>query len=159
MKRGVYVIIKKTLKTISFVAFLILISLQIVGCSKENIDIDENIQAEAKLLLDGQIREVIISKSEGSQTLVEGFTGVINDQADLKIFRDILSSATQEEGKVKMMNPEFDLEIVYQDDSKQSLYLWLGKNGEISSLMYTDQTITRYSISADATLELINLIK
>ena len=135
--------------------------------SKENIDKNNNIETDpnetveqdTKLLLDLEIKEVIISKSEGSETTVTDFVGSLKSDEDLKTFKSIMSSAIKEEGKVKMMNPEFDLEIIYEDEIKQKLYLWLGRDGQISSLMDTENTMKRYSISEEATYELINLMK
>ena len=156
-------------RRISCLALLVAISISLVACNKDNLHKNNNIETgskglvkeetNTKLLLDREVTEVIISKSEGSQTTVIGFTGTLKDDEDIRIFKDIISSAIEEEGKVKMPNPEFDLEIIYKDDSKQKLYLWIGKDGQRSSLMKTEKTETRYTISGEATSELIDLMK
>lgn len=159
-------------KRIVLLALLITILLSIVGCNKYDIDdkpndmeTDYSESGEAtednsiNLVLDGEITKVSISKLNNSDATVLDFSGTLNDKEALKTFKDILLDATEEEGIVNMVNPEFSLELTYEDGSKQEFNLWVGKEGQKSSLMKTSDTHTLYTISEEATHELTDLMK
>lgn len=112
-------------KGIILLALLIAISLPLVGCNK--VEIEDN---SISLVLDGEITKVSISKLNNSDAMVLDISGTLNDKEVLKTFKDILLDATEEEGIVNMVNPEFRLEITYEDGSKQEFNLWIGKEGQ-----------------------------
>ena len=162
-------------KRISFLVFFIAISLQLSGCNKDKIDESENIyknietnakesdkkieENNLKLDLDGEITKVIISILKESDRTYSDLNGTLNDKETLKTFKDIISSATKEDGIANMTHPDFKLELIYENDSKQELNLWLGVDGQKSSLMKTDNTNIIYTISEELTYELIELLQ
>lgn len=141
-------------KGILLLALLIAISLPLVGCNKDEIK-----DSSINLVFDGEITEVFISKIKDSDAIVSNFSGTLKDKEALKIFKSIILDATKEEGIINMSNPEFNLELTYEDGSKQEFNLWLGKDGQESSLMKTNDTHSIYTISEEATRELNDLIK
>lgn len=141
-------------KGIILLALLIVISLPLVGCNKDEIE-----HNSISLVLDGEITGVSISRIKDSDSTVSDFSGTLNNKEALKIFKNIVLDATKEEGIVNMINPEFNLELTYEDGSKQEFNLWLGKDGQKSSLMKTNDTHSIYTISEEATRELTDLMK
>ncbi len=159
-------------KGIVLLALLITISLSLLGCNKDNMDDEPNNMEtdygesdeafednSINLVSDGEITKISIYKLKNSDATVLDFSGTFNDKEVLKIFKNILLDATEEEGIVNMVNPEFRLELTYEDDSKQEFNLWEGKHGQKSSLMKTNDTHTLYTISEEATHELTDLMK
>lgn len=106
-----------------------------------------------KLKLDGEISKVSISKSKGNDTTI------FNNDTSIETFNTIFTSAVKENGIVNMSNPEFYIDVVYSNDNKQSFHLWIGKNGEKSTLMKTDDTHTIYTVSKDMADKLNDLIE
>ena len=141
-------------KRIILLALLIVISLSILGCNKDEIE-----DISINLVFDGEITEVSISKIKDSDATVSDFSGTLKDKEALKIFKNIILDATKEEGIINMSNPEFNIELTYEDDSKQEFNLWLGKDGQKSSLMKTNDTHSIYTISEEHTRELNDLMK
>lgn len=58
-----------------------------------------------------------------------------------------------------MVEPKFGVEVTYGNESKQGFHLWLGKDGEISSLMKVDDTHTIYTIPEKMNNKLIDLME
>jgi hypothetical protein len=90
-----------------------------------------------KLKVDGKITNISISK-----TKEDGF--VFENDEIIETFRGIISSAIKENGIVNMANPEYYMNVVYENGNKQSFHLWLGKKGQITTLMDTDDTYYLY---------------
>lgn len=141
-------------KGIVLLALLIAISLPLVGCNKDEIE-----DSSINLVFDGEITEVSISKIKDSDATVSDFSGTLKDKEALKTFKNIIFNATKEEGIVNMSNPEFNIKLTYEDGSKQEFNLWLGKDGQKSSLMKTNNTHSIYTISEEDTRELTDLMK
>lgn len=159
-------------KGIILLVLLTIIFLSIVGCTKSNIDDEpkdmENDYSESgevtennsiNLVLDGEIAKVSIYKLNNSDVTVLDISGTLNDKEALKTFKDILLDVTEEEGIVNMVNPEFSLELTYEDGIKQEFNLWVGKAGQKISLMKTNDTHNLYTISEEASHELTDLMK
>ncbi len=152
-------------KGIVLLALLISISLSLLGCNNDNMETDYGGSGEAikddsiNLVLDGEITKVSIYKLKNSDATVLDFSGTLNDKEALKKFKNIILDSTKEEGIVNMINPEFRLELTYKDDSKQEFNLWADEDGQKSSLMKTNDTHTLYTISEEATYELMDLMK
>ena len=166
-------------KTLSLILSLTFVSTILLGCqsgdntikdtdktkleqqtevvSKTDTDkVETNQQSEEdneKLKLVGEISKVSISKSKGNDTTV------FNDDKSIETFNTIFTSAVKEWGIVNMSNPEFYIDVVYSNENKQSFNLWVGKKGEKSTLMRTDDTHTIYTVSEEMTDKLIDLIQ
>lgn len=165
-------------KTLSLILSLTFVSTILLGCqsgdnttkdtdnskieqgtevvTKTDTDKVESQQSEddkEKLKLVGEISKVSISKSKGNDTTV------FNDDKSIETFNTIFTSAVKEKGIVNMSNPEFYIDVVYSNENKQSFHLWVGKKGEKSTLMRTDDTHTIYTVSEEMTDKLIDLIE
>ena len=106
-----------------------------------------------KLKLEAEITKVSISKLQGKVTTV------FDDSGSLNTIDDIMSSVVKQSGIVNMASPEFNLEVAYANDNKQTLYLWIGKKGRQSTFMNSNNTHTIYMVSEEMTDKLIDLIE
>lgn len=136
-------------KMIVLVVFLSSISVILIGCQSN----DKN------RLPDEHVLKVSISKSNGFGKVNADFFTVYEDEDTLDLFRDAISSAVKKEGIADMVEPEFDIKVVFKDGNKQGYHLWLGEKGQKSTLMNVKDTHTIYSISETKTNPLIDLVK
>lgn len=133
-------------KLILFVLFLLFI---LVACQTN----------DNKGFLDVNISKVNISKSNGFGKLNSDFFIVYQDKESLDIFNNAISTAVKREGVADMAEPEFDLKVSYTGGNKQGFHLWLGENGQKSTIMKVNDTHITYSISEEMTDQLIDLLK
>lgn len=158
-------------KRICLVVFLIATSLTLSGCNGNNVDENKNEpndiseesekevgEANTKLQLHRDLKEISISKSEGFMKVNSDFIKTFKNKEEINLFQEIMTSATRVAGIVDLIEPEFDLEVTYVDESKQGFHLWLGEDGERSSFMKVDDTHTLYTISEEINSELVMLI-
>ncbi|MFJ5769825.1 hypothetical protein [Psychrobacillus sp. NPDC093180] len=139
---------------------LALTSVILLGCQSEDrttIDTDktnteQQSENNGKLKFDGEITKVSISKSKGSSATI------FEDDGSIETFKSMISSAVKENGIAEMAKPEFYVDVIYENENKQSFYLWIGEKGEKSTLMKTDDTHTIYTVSEEMTNKLIDLI-
>lgn len=131
-------------KFITLNLIVVLISVVLLGCQPEGSN---------KLDLDGAIKEVRILKSNSD------FSISFTDKENLQILRNILTSATKEEGIVDIRNPDFELEIIYEGDNKEVFYLWLEEDGGKGGLMKSEDTRIFYTLSEEMNEKLISLIQ
>lgn len=103
--------------------------------------------------LRSDISEIIVSESKGS--VIAAF-GDSNSTSEL---HSLLSSAMLGNGIANMMKPEYQMDIRYVDGSKEIIHLWLGKQGESSTLMKAKDTHTIYTLSIHATEKIRESIK
>lgn len=127
---------------------IILIPVILMGC-QSNID-DETSTDE--------ISKVSISNSNEIGNINTDFFAIYEGEEVLEAFQNIFTSAVKQEGIVDISEPEFDLEVVYNEGSKQEYHLWLGEKDEESTLMNVGDTHTIYSISEEATNQLIDFV-
>lgn len=147
-------------KVILTVLSFIFISLLLFGCqSKENISTETDAnpstrsENDKKLSIESDFKSVSISNPKG-------FNGItFDDKESLKAFQNIFSSAVKEPGKVDMADPEFYLEVIYDKENHQSLYLWIGEKGQRSTFMKTEDTHTIYTVSEEKTDKLNELVE
>jgi len=137
-------------RAILFVFTFVFMSIIFLGCQSK---------INNELQLDGEITKVSISKSKGFGKINSDFFAVFNDEETLKTFRSLISSAVKEEGIVDMIEPEFDLEVIYENENLQQFHLWVGEKGQRSTLMKIDNTHTIYTVSEEMTNKLIDLVK
>ncbi|WP_128895421.1 hypothetical protein [Longirhabdus pacifica] len=135
----------------------------------ENSNITYTVSEE----MTSQLRELM--KTEEHTALVDekisqvNIKGLIESHSDffisydqtevLEAFQNIFSNAVKEPGIVNIADPEFYLEIIFADETKQKFYLWLGEEGEISTLMNVEDTHTIYTVPAEMTSQLREWIK
>jgi len=137
-------------RAILFVFTFVFMSIIFLGCQSK---------INNELQLDGEITKVSISKSKGFGKINSDFFAVFNDEETLKTFRSLISSAVKEEGIVDMIEPEFDLEVIYENENLQQFHLWVGEKGQRSTLMKIDNTHTIYTVSEEMTNKLLDLVQ
>lgn len=137
---------------------LAVLSTLLLGCqSEDNSELVAQISRPElhdndKLKLDGKITDISISKTKGNGFVFE------NDEI-IETFRGIISSAIKENGIVNMVNPEYYLDVVYENGNKQSFHLWIGEKGQNTTIMNTSDTHTIYTVSKEMTEKLIDLVE
>ena len=147
-------------KNIVTILSVVLVSSFLFGCQpKDNsmametekptteIQVEDNNQ----LNLDGDITKIIVSKTKGVHA------PVFEKEEVIETFKSIISGAVKENGIVNMANPELYMDVVYENENKQSFYLWIGEKRQKSTLMKTDDTHTIYTISEEMTDMVIEL--
>ncbi|MFD1780818.1 hypothetical protein ACFSFW_19375 [Fredinandcohnia salidurans] len=136
-------------KIILIALSLVLLTLVLLGCkSKENITNEQTVNHSKKLSIDSNFTSITISKSIS-----------FDDDESLSVFQNVFSSAVKEEGIVNMADPEYYLEVIYDKENRISLYLWIGDEGQRSTLMKTEDTHTIYTVSEEMTVKLIELVE
>ncbi|MEK4628847.1 hypothetical protein MKZ17_11630 [Solibacillus sp. FSL R7-0682] len=132
-------------KTLSLILSLAFISTILLGCQSE--------EDSEKLKLNAEVIKVSISNSQGnSETIFE-------DDASIEIFNTIITSGVKIKGFPMMANPEFYMDVVYENENKQSFHLWIGEKGEESTIMKIDDTHNIYTISEKMTDKWYELIE
>ncbi|MFN7252479.1 MAG: hypothetical protein ACK4M9_17120 [Anaerobacillus sp.] len=137
-------------KIILFIFLTVFIPATLFGCQSES-----NSEFQASDIL----AKVSISRSTGFGKVNSDFFVVYKDDRTLEIFSTVFSTAVQEEGIVNIAEPEFDLEVIYEDGTKQELHLWVGTPGQRSTLMNISNTNTIYTVSKEMTAKLIDLVQ
>ena len=148
-------------KNIGTILTVFLVFSLLFGCqSKDNLTLEtekpsSEIQVEDnnQLKLDGKITKIIVSKTKGVHATV------FEKEKVIETFKSIISGAIKESGIVNMTNPELYMDVVYENENKQSFYLWIGEKGQKSTLMKTDDTHTIYTISEEMNDMVIELVE
>lgn len=144
----------------AFLVLFALLSTLLFGCQPENDRAEaeevtsETVATESEGLLKvGDIAKVELSERKGMDPVV------YEELAELEILKDAFSSASRQPGIVNMTNPNYYLKVVMADGEEYYLQLWLGAEGETTSLMDTADTHTIYSVSAAMNVKLIALVE
>lgn len=116
---------------------------------KQQSEIDE----VPTLKIDGEIKEVSISKTKGSNKIV------LEDSSSIEMLKTIIMSGVKVNGIADMTNPEYYINIIYENGNVQYFHLWINEKGETSTLMNTEDTHTAYTVGKEMTEKLIGLIK
>ncbi|MFJ7933233.1 hypothetical protein [Sporosarcina sp. NPDC096371] len=147
-------------KVIFMALSLAFMSLVLFGCQpEENISTEITVKPSTKsennkkLSIDSNFISIGISKTKGVDEIIFG------DKESLNSFQNIFSSAVKEDGEVDIAGPEFYLDVAYDKNNEQSLYLWIGDRGQRSTFMKTENTSTIYSFSPEITDKLIKLVE
>lgn len=113
--------------------------------------VEEDLLVE-QLLPAQEIRLVTISNLNGGKE-------VSFDEAELlEWFERLLTSAVKEAGIVNMGASELRMHVEFESNRRQSFNLWLGAEGQVSSLMKVEDSHTLYSITAEHSEELLELV-
>lgn len=131
-----------------FIVSILLIPLILIGCQSTVDDETPN----------DEISKVSLSNSNTIGQINTDFFTVYEDEEVLETFQNIFTSAVKQEGIVDIAEPEFDLEVIYKEGNKQEYHLWLGEKDEQSTLMQVEDTHAIYTISEEATNQLIDLV-
>lgn len=148
------------MKRTAFLCLFALISLFLFGCQPQNDAAEaEEVMSESAttesegVLIEGDIAKVELSETKGMAPATYG------EQVELDIFKEAFSSAVTQPGIVNMSAPEYFIKVVLEDGSEEYLNLWLGDEGEQSSLMNADDTHTIYSVTKVMSAKLMDLVE
>lgn len=137
---------------------LVFVSITMLGCQPQDNKDDNN-----KIDLKDEIKEVNIFQSnefkkEKSDLIVS--SSEIDNTEIFETVKTIINDAIKQAGIVSMTEPNYDLQIVYEDGSTKELYLWLMEveDGK-GSLMEVEDTHIVYTFSEELNAKLIDLIK
>lgn len=124
---------------------LALMFIVLFGCSSQSKD----------------ITKVSVSQSTGFGAINQDFFDVFEGKPTIaiQIFETAIISAVKQDGIVNMASPEYDLKVEYSDGSTQGFHLWLGEEGQNSTLMYIEDSHTIYSTPSDMTSKLSGLLQ
>ncbi|WP_204260501.1 hypothetical protein [Bacillus sp. 22-7] len=114
--------------------------------------------AETMVLLDEEISEIKVSKSEGLGGINEESIISFKDRKSIAVFEKAITTAVKQSGKTDIRKPEYDIAVEYKGDPpSHGIHLWLGENNEKSAFMYiTNEDI--YQTSPEMTKKLRSLI-
>ena len=106
-----------------------------------------------------------VLKSEENMTKVSlsklqsNHVTVLDGEKSIETFRHVLTSAVKEKGIANVASAQFSAKVTYADDQTETYYFWLGKKGEKSSFMHSENTSIIYTISEEQSEELLDLMK
>ena len=116
----------------------------------------------SSLLLGCQLKEKVSNESEWIIVSISKTKGVdvitFHDPETINALQSIFDNAVKEPGIVNVTDPEFFLEFVDNKENQHFLHLWIGEEGQRSSLMNTEDTHTIYTVSEKETDQLIELV-
>lgn len=114
--------------------------------------------AETMVLLDEEIKEIKVSKSEGLDGINEESFISFKDRKSIAVFEKAIITAVKQSGKADISKPEYDIAVEYKGDlPSHGIHLWIGEDNEKSAFMYiTNEDI--YQTSPQMTKKLRSLI-
>ncbi|MDK8643926.1 hypothetical protein ACQRXC_27100 (plasmid) [Niallia taxi] len=143
-----------------FIGCFALISSLLLGCGTNNGEsngVNTNSSQEKKdnkkLKLNGEIIKFSISQNEGASEVN------LNDKQSLEVLTTFVSNSQKESSVANMDNPDYYIHVYYEKEDKQILKVWVGENGEKSTLMDSDDTHGIYTVPEDDAREFIELLK
>ena len=140
------------LLSLALLSFL-LFACQSTDSAETTIYLSSELEVENQLLLNNDIKSMHFSKPNGRIKVN------VEEKATFNAFQEIFSTATKEDGIVNMANPEFDMDIVYEENEESKLYLWIGEKGQRSTFLNPNDTNTIYTVSPEETDRLILLVE
>ncbi|RHB46756.1 hypothetical protein [Exiguobacterium sp. AM39-5BH] len=106
------------------------------------------------------IEEVRVSESDGFSSFQERDIVTFDEPESIRVFEDMLREADELPGVANVVEPEYDIEVRFEDGETDRYYLWLNDDPKsVSSLYDADDTNIGYRLPADVTEELINLLE
>ncbi|USK39936.1 hypothetical protein LIS77_05255 [Cytobacillus firmus] len=114
--------------------------------------------AKTMVLLDEEIKEIKVSKSEGLGGINEESFISFKDRKSIAVFEKAIKTAVKQSGNADISKPEYDIAVEYKGDlPSHGIHLWLGEDNEKSAFMYiTNEEI--YQTSPQMTKKLRSLI-
>ncbi|MFD5850802.1 MULTISPECIES: hypothetical protein [Cytobacillus] len=137
------------MKAFLLCTFMVFSFAMITGCQS----------AETMVLLDEEVREIKVSKSEGLGGIndEESFIS-FKDRKSIAVFEKAITSAVKQSGNADISKPKYDIAVEYKGElPSHGIHLWLGEDNEKSVFMYiTDESV--YLTSPEMTIKLRSLI-
>lgn len=136
------------MKAFLLCTFMVFSFAMITGCQS----------AETMVLLDEEVREIKVSKSEGLGGINEESFISFKDRKSIAVFEKAITSAVKQSRHADISKPEYDIAVEYKGElPSHGIHLWLGEDNEKSTFMYiTDEAV--YLTSPEMTIKLRSLI-
>ncbi|WP_226036757.1 hypothetical protein [Aquibacillus saliphilus] len=125
----------------------ILLLIVLFGCQSKEV---------STFQLEGEIAKINISESNGFYETNPNFFIELTDDNAVQVFTKAITTSEKQMGTFDMIDPEYDMRIVYANGNKHNFHLWLG---EKSTLMELENTETIYYVSSELTDKLTEFIK
>lgn len=136
---------------------LIFIIMTLLGCQTQGDNNSAN-----KIKLENDLKEINIFQSSEFKKEKANLIVSASDTENTEIFetvKTVINKARKQDGIVDMIEPNYHLEVVYDDDSSKELYLWLMEaEGGKGSLMEVEDTHIVYNFSKELNAKLTDLI-
>ena len=85
--------------------------------------------AETMVLLDEEIREIKVSKSEGLGGINEESFISFKDRKSIAVFEKAITTVVKQSGKADISKPEYDIAVEYKGDlPSHGIHLWHGED-------------------------------
>ncbi|WP_077624290.1 hypothetical protein [Sediminibacillus massiliensis] len=112
------------------------------------------------VLLDEKIKEINISISNGAGEMNEEIIYSFQDEQSIKTVEQAIKTSVKEhQSKINKHLPEYDVMVEYDGGfPAHAIHLWLGEEGERSTLMYMVGEGETYLTSTATTNQLRQLI-
>ena len=118
------------MKKIFLLVFIVIAIGIVTGCS--------NKQEETMVLLDEEISKIILSNSLGKGDINLKELKSFEDDEFISIFEKAIKTATKQNVSHTLGKPDYDIQVQYSEGyPTHAIHLWLGEEGETSTLMYT----------------------
>ncbi|MCH1625265.1 hypothetical protein [Fredinandcohnia quinoae] len=111
-------------------------------------------------LLDEKVSRINISKSNGVGDMNQDIILSVDDKKSVAIIEKAIRTAVKQESKIPSgENPDFDIMVEYEGGlPTHALHLWLGNEGEISTLSYMTDTGDVYITTGKTTNQLRDIL-
>ncbi|MGM0845111.1 MAG: hypothetical protein ACQEUT_09050 [Bacillota bacterium] len=115
-------------------------------------------QGEMMVLLDEKVMEVIVSESNGIGDMNLEALIHIDDNEGISVVEKAITTAAKSNVSTSD-TPDYDIVVSYGDEfPPHAIHLWLGEEGEQSTLSYMVGDGEMYTTTAKATKELRDLL-
>ncbi|HHU19452.1 MAG TPA: hypothetical protein GXZ58_04285 [Bacilli bacterium] len=117
-------------------------------------ELETNHQSEesCKLQFDSEIVNISVLDLKQNDKII------FEDDKSIEILSSAFISAVKVNGIVNIAAPEIRINVVLENKNEQNFYLWIGQQGEKSTIMKTDDTLRVYTIPEAMTDKLNDLI-
>jgi len=138
------------MKALYFLFFLLGVTF-LVGC--------QNNSENTMVLLDEKVSEINVSPSNGVGDMNLDISLSLKDKKSVKVFEQAIKTATKQRSDVVNAKPDYDVMVEYEGGlPTHAIHLWLGEEGEKSTLMYMVGEGETYVTSSKMTSKLRKLI-
>jgi len=139
------------MKALYYLFFLLGVTI-IVGCQN-------NSENNTMVLLDEKVSVINVSPSNGVGDMNLDISLSLKDKKSVKVFEQAIKTATKQKSDVAKLKPDYDVMVEYEGGlPTHAIHLWLGEEGEKSTLMYMVGEGETYVTSSKITSKLRKLI-
>lgn len=103
-------------------------------------------------MIESNLRRVTLKNSTSGDKII------LTDTKALAICKEMFNNSVKEEGSVNMSNPDYELKVEFSKGKDQTFFLWIGKEGEDSTLMNLNDSNVIYSVPEKITNQLKQFI-